>query len=541
MKQITLLVPRAFLFLFLLNTISLEAQSFTDSNLPIIHLNTFSQPIYDGFKIQAEMTIYYQANGSRNYLTDQPHFLGYIGIDERGSSSSTMGKPCYGFETWDATNNAIDTSFIHFPKESDWILYASHNDKTFMRNVLTYDLYNRMGNYAVRTQHCELVINGNYVGVYVLMEKIKRDNNRVDIAKLTTTDTAGLDVTGGYIIKSDKTTGNGGGGFLSSVQNNTLGGYGFFQFDYPHDYAILPSQALYIEQYVDSFQQALYGPNFTDQLLGYRQYAKAITFIDYLIMNEVSKNPDSYALSTYIVKPKNNQGRKLEMGPPWDYDLAWKNSYYLGADTLGGYIYNQQVGRLSWWTRMMQDTSFQNELKCRWLYLRQNELSITRIHQYIDSMALYLNESQQRNFAVYPVLGQNVYYNSFPYPQTFQAEIDSLKSWVSRRITWLDTHLPGICASVSVEASAASAFTIRAYPNPFETEFTILLFSESSETVSLELKDLTGRAVAVMNSVAVLPGENKIRFESQQNLSSGIYFISVTRGDRVSTSQIIKW
>ena len=61
------------------------------------------------------------------------------------------------------------------------------DDRTLMRNVITYDLARDMGYWAPRTKFCELILNDflfwNYKGIYVMMEKIKRDNNRVDIAK----------------------------------------------------------------------------------------------------------------------------------------------------------------------------------------------------------------------------------------------------------------------------------------------------------------------------------------------------------------------
>ena len=89
------------------------------------------------------------------------------------------------------------------PEEHDWILYAPYTDKTCMRNILSYDLSNKMGHYASRTKLCELVLNGEYQGIYILMEKIKKDQNRVNISKLLPTDITGDELTGGYIIKID--------------------------------------------------------------------------------------------------------------------------------------------------------------------------------------------------------------------------------------------------------------------------------------------------------------------------------------------------
>ena len=89
-----------------------------------------------------------------------------------------------------------------------------------------------MGNYCSRTVYCELVINGDYQGVYILMEKIKRDKNRVDIADLDSDDLNGDSLTGGYIVKIDKFTGSGGSNWQSNFPN-LGGGSTFIQYHYP--------------------------------------------------------------------------------------------------------------------------------------------------------------------------------------------------------------------------------------------------------------------------------------------------------------------
>lgn len=522
---------------FFISLTASRAQSFTDSNLPIFSINTFSQYIYDEPKIQAELTVYYHPNGSRNYLTDTAYMVIDIGIEQRGSSSATVAKPSYGFETWDSLGNELDTSWFNMPSESDWILYASHIDKTFIRNPLTCDIYRRMGHYASRVQYCEVVINGFYQGVYILMEKIKRDDGRVDIAKLKNSDTSGVDLTGGYIIKSDKITGSGGGGFQTQWPN-TAGNNIFLQFEYPSDVDIQPQQANYIAQYVDSFQTALFGNNFTDPALGYRNYANSQSFIDFMLLAEAAKNPDTYVLSTYIFKPKDTDGRKLEMGPVWDFDLAWKNSYYLGADTLTGFIYNQPIGRIAWWVRMMQDTSFVNELNCRWNELRQDQLSIPRIHFWIDSMATLLNEGQQRNFTLWPVLGQNVYYNSFPYPLTYQDEIDTLKSWVTRRITWLDGQFGAACLTGVDETSLAAGSIL--YPNPFSDNFTLRISSSGADMATVSLYDISGQRIAQRTGLTLVSGKNELEFSELNNYSPGIYLITIQTKAGNQTLRIVK-
>ncbi|MCB0286914.1 MAG: CotH kinase family protein, partial [Calditrichaeota bacterium] len=205
------------IFGLLVSTIAGFGQvNFTSSNLPIVVINTNGQTIPDEPKITVNMGIIWNENGQRNFLSDPfNHYDGLIGIEIRGSSSQMFPKKQYGFETRDADGEDLDVELLGMPEESDWILHAPYSDKSLMRNVLAYDFANRMGRYASRTHYCELVLNGEYMGVYILMEKIKRDDNRVNIKKLDEDEISGVDLTGGYIIKIDKPDVPGTGGWYS--------------------------------------------------------------------------------------------------------------------------------------------------------------------------------------------------------------------------------------------------------------------------------------------------------------------------------------
>ena len=98
----------------------------------------------------------------------------------------------------------LDVSIGGFSEEEDWILYGPYSDKSLLRNKLTFDLSNDIGFKASNTKFYNLFINGDLKGLYILMEKIKRDSNRVDISR---NNSESIDA--GYIIKIDKPTGDG--------------------------------------------------------------------------------------------------------------------------------------------------------------------------------------------------------------------------------------------------------------------------------------------------------------------------------------------
>lgn len=417
------------------------------TNLPIIKINTAGAGIPDDPKIPAWFQVINNTGGVNSPTDTTFEYQGVIGIEQRGSSSGSADKKSYGFETWDVNYNEIDTGILGMPAQSDWILSASYYDKTLMRNVLSYKLFNDMSHYASRTQYCEVFLNDEYKGIYIMMEKIKRDESRVDVAKLNNTDTTGDQLTGGYIVKIDKFTGSGGDGFYSNFQpSNPTGDVIYYQYEYPSPDSIMPQQESYIARYIDSFETALFGANYQDPVNGFRRYAGERTFMDYMFINELSKNVDGYRLSTYFYKDKYSKGGKIKAGPTWDYDIGWMNADYCQAEIDTGWAYNLNyvctgAAVPAHWERMMSDPLFRQRVRCRWASLRQSILHTDTILAYIDSTVAYINAAQQRNFALWPILGQATWPQPQPIPQSYAAEIQRLKTWIINRTAWIDSKI----------------------------------------------------------------------------------------------------
>lgn len=517
-------------------------QPFTSSNLPLVILNTNGQTIPDEPKIQAHMKMINNGTGNLNYLTDFPNaYNNNIGIERRGSTSADFPQKSYGFETRDINGTTKDTVLLGLPAEHDWILYAPYNDKTCMRNILVYELANQMQHYATRTILCELVLNNQYQGIYVLMEKIKRDANRVAIAKLLPTDISGDDLTGGYIVKIDKTTGTNNDGWTSNYQSASNTDINFL-YHYPKADEIQPQQKDYIQAYIDSFETALTSPSFANPVTGYRKYTVPETFIDFLILNEISKNVDGYRLSTFIHKEKDSKGGKLRMGPMWDFNLAWWNSDYCDGDSYTGWQYALSDNCLgdyrlpTWWTRMMEDPWFQDELKCRWTILRQNFLSTDSLYAKIDSIAQYIDQAKDRHFDQWPLLGVYTWPNPNPIPADYPGEIAAIKSWVQNRAEWIDNNIIGTCHLGLIQQEIAS---LSVYPNPFNEDVTISWFSAGISNTLIKLFDLQGNQIHSFEKPAAY-GMNDVKMNSFQALSSGIYWIEIQEGTSISRMKLVK-
>ena len=495
---------------------------FTSSNLPIVILNTNSQTLSDS-KILINMGII--DNGSNRNNTTDPwnSYNAKAEISFHGSSTKNFEKKSYNFQSDDLSGISFNTALLGMPVENDWCLLSPYQDKSLMRIPLTYDLFRRMGHYASRFKNVEMILNNEYQGVYALAEKLKRDSSRIHVSKMLPTDNIFPNITGGYILEIDRS--DAAGWFSLFPGDNPNNSHFYYQYVYPKDSDITVQQKAYIKSYVDSFETVMASPSFADPVNGYAKYIHTGSFIDFFIINELSKNVDSYRLSTYMYKDNILKGGKLHIGPVWDYDIAWHNCNYGNAFDPTGWQYQIQDTAFptpTWWARFMQDSSFVNALHCRWLDLRQNVLSINNLNNYIDSSAAVLNESQQRNFVQWPILGAYIY----PNPQnqsgaTYQSEVADLKNWIASRIAWMDGNMSGNCATGVEENDIDSRVVV--YPNPFQSSTTFDLHLTKEANVSLKIIDVMGKQINVLSNEHRSSGEVMITFD-RQHIPSGVYF-----------------
>lgn len=530
-------------------------QTFSSSNMPIVVINTNSQTIVQTGKITADMGIIYNGVGVRNYMSDPfNNYNGKIGIEIRGNYSSILPQLPYEFETRDINGNNLDTSLIGMPSEHDWCLIAMYNDKAFMRNMLAYNSFTSMGHYGPRNQLCEVVLNGEYQGVYALTETIKRDNNRVDVAKLDPNETTWPDVSGGYILKNDYWD-NSNSWLLnySPIDHPTLPIH--LVYVYPKYDVIVPQQKTHIQTFINDYETALYGPNFADTANGYRKYISTRSFIDYFIVNELSRNVDGFKKSAYFYKEKDQTAAtpgKLKAGPVWDFDWAWKDipGCYFGVTDGSGWSYHindcgPDVNGTGWFVRLLQDSAFANELNCRWTELRGTIFDTTNLFHYMDSIALYSNEAQARHYAYWGHMGQATGTPEVVPPrQSYQAEVDSLKAWILRRMIWMDANMPGNsnnCNLTSVYATQNPNAAVNAYPNPFESDIHLSFMLAQPETIELELINALGQVVQPIQKEQHTGGGTQVfTFHASADLPPGIYLLRIKCGDKVWTRELAK-
>jgi spore coat protein CotH len=442
-----------------------------DSEIPYLQIDTKGEQILNEPKIPAELRVY--IDKSEVISTN-------IGIEYRGSTSFRISdKKSFGIETWDADGEDASLSFFGFPEEEDWILNGHIVnltdrfifDRTLMYHYFGYQLFRDMGRYASRSKFVELEINGEYQGVYVFMEKLKRDKNRIDIKSLKSDDEDPDEITGGYILKIDKTTGGDLNidqpleyfetnweddarykpeiSFRSQYDINgqaiDFEPYGppyhpkqyletYFLYEYPDAEDMTDLQKTYIQHYIHDFETALLTDDFTTDTRTYLDYIDLNSFVDFFIINEVCRNVDGYRLSTFMYK---DRGEKLKMGPIWDLNIGYDTGDRIPWDdwviNYNNYVSSDAWMMPFWWPRLMEDPIFRQALKERWNELRAGALSTTKLLELADQTATYLkaNGAITRNYQKWDI----------GTPVDYDGAVNSLKNFLQTRTQWMDAEI----------------------------------------------------------------------------------------------------
>ena len=467
------------------------------SNLPIVIVESF------GLDIDVEdwthhpmllVTIDTDEITGQAAITDPADYAGYGGIHIRGGSSAgeDYRKKQYKFETWDENRpdpqpgaQYLDqnVSLLGLPAESDWIIQGPWSDKTLMRNYQMYTWSNMIGRYAARTVFVELFLDydndgvvswdtgldgssTDYRGVYVLMEKIKRDNDRVDIARLTPLDVCEPDITGGYLLKKDHESAEGDPylTFTTNEYDDTL------IYAEPEPDEITSVQKTWIKNYFDAFEAVLAGGGFDNPLTGYAQYIDVLSFLDHHILVELAKNVDGFVVSTYLFKDRLG---KINMGPIWDYNGSLGGADYVCDWVPTGWLHDADDAECcptetccaydgawpldnpngyAWYERLFQDPEFLLKYADRWFDLREDLFSTANMLADINDNVNLLtdvndvnNNPVDRNFARWDTLDAdlwpNYYDNCNTSGNTYMDYVDWMKGWLTARLTWMDSAI----------------------------------------------------------------------------------------------------
>ena len=517
-----------------------------ESNLPIIVIETANgQSVPDEPKIDAHMGIVDNESGINGFPGTFNGYDGKIGIELRGQTSKGFPKKGYGLETRLESGENNNVSLLGMPPENDWILHGPYSDKSLIRNVLAYHFAREMGQYAPRTRLCELFLNNAYSGVYVLVEKIKRDTFRVDVGKLTPDEISDRGLTGGYIFKIDKGSEPYWTSPYLSINDNDIN----FLYHYP-DHDLMPVvQRDYIKDFVTDFEDALAGPQYLDPVLGYKPYIDMKSFVDFYLANEIAKNVDSYRISTYLHKDKDKKDAvsPIKAGPIWDFNLGFGNANYFEGSVISGWQSENPADDRStpfWWARFKEDPEYYMLLENSWKTYRGTILSDTRVVSVIDSLSTLLADAQQRNFAAYAILNDTIWPNNYV-GGTYENEIIYLKNWISDRMAWIDSQLGEAELPNSIYANMEPAgMDLKIFPNPVDKQFSMALNVDWGSELRIEVINVLAQTT-YQASYDLAMGSQIIRFGADMvdmaMPQSGIYILNLhVDGKFLGARKIVK-
>ncbi|MEY3918666.1 MAG: hypothetical protein RLZZ132_1002 [Bacteroidota bacterium] len=531
-------MKKCLFFFWLLLPALLVGQSLSVSNLPILRINTNSRVIQDEPKIPVVMEIFDKGVGQLNQVSSTPTLTTIAGIEFRGSTSQAdfiflpgyVKKP-YGFEIWTDTSgvNAKKMSLVQMPEETDWVLNASYNDRSFMRDFLAQMIAGRLGVLNSKTKFVELIINDEYRGVYILMEKIKQGKNRVPISDLYPTENSGDDVTGGYLLKIDKTSGSPSTSWKSNYTSGiTATQKCEFQIEYPKYGIITQQQLIYIRDYINTWERKLMTEDMNDPKASFRDMMDMPSFVNFFILNEVTRNVDGFRLSTYLYKDKESLGGKIKMGPAWDFNIAFGNADYLNGWMTNGFVYkamendggkNDYWQVPFWWNKLIQDASFRKALATRWKEVRKTFLNTNSLFASIDSAQVVLKEPLTRNFQKYQLMGRKIWPNYYV-GSSLTDEVNWLKNWIQGRLTWLDAQMAVFDSPILGNEQVELPSLV--YPNPSKGLFTWRFTLSKSAEVNYQVLDLQGRVLISSKSLNFGAGEQIYTLDFS-NLPAGSY------------------
>jgi hypothetical protein len=415
-----------------------DAASFS-SDLPIVLLERHgaSSIETDSNDLRTTSALFFArgANG-RAALRSEAALSSRAGVRVRGQSSRSFPQKSYSLELWNAeTDSDAHHPVLGFPAESDWVLVApSEIDRSLMRTMLPMDLSRQIGAYAPRTQLVEVFLvdrqdssslsRTDYVGVYTLAEKIKRDPARVNVAKLGQDDTSAELISGGYMIKIDH-----GGEHFSA------GGYGF-QWVYPEpDVMRTPERAPqvdYLRDTIGEFFEALRSDDFTHPETGqhYTTYIDRGLWIDHNLINALLKNVDGLRLSAYFYKDRNGP---LVAGPVWDFDRSSGTPHDDRAERANEWARGDGTEplRQMFWGDLFEDPEFAAAYWARWDELRAGAFRTDTLLARIDAYEAQLLEARERHFDRW---------RDLPPTDGPAGEVVILREFLSQRVKWIDSQ-----------------------------------------------------------------------------------------------------
>jgi len=316
------------------------------------------------------------------------------------------------------------TSLLGSPYPArDWILLADYFDRSLLRNYTALKLSSLLDglDFTPAMRHVHLYVNGQYMGVYLLTDERDVEPGRMQLE--WNADPHESD----FFMELDARASQGG------VEGETFVSVSGMLYDirFPGSSGRTPAHMQYVKEYLEAVSDAIRARNFNE----ITRLIDLDSFIDFYIVQELLKNPDVHSLSVFMYLQGAGSGRRLFMGPVWDFDVAAGN---FTGQPLGNNPEYLVAAVINYWYRyLMQTPEFFDAVVNRWNQIIDNEIAQTLDH--IQTLAATYSHEFERNFERHPTSSQLIP----PQMQeliSFEEHVDYLLTWLQTRIAWLDDY-----------------------------------------------------------------------------------------------------
>lgn len=328
---------------------------------------------------------------------DKNETKSFVGkIKRRGGYSIYFPKHSYEIKLKE------NISLCGLPKDDNWILNASYIDKTFIRHVISYELFTDMSknNIVSQCQYVEVKLNKTYQGLYILMEKLDKSSLNIN-----TEDSMA------FIFKEPHVFRTTYDGIVPQYANN------FHQQTYPK--IELSNKSKYIEE-VRDFILTSNDDNFSSK---FSKIFDVKNVIDWHLLLLISNNSDGILKNFYLYKIDNKTPIKIA---PWDYDHSFGRD---GDNELNIDERPLSMERSILFKRLLEFDWYRSQIKKRWQELNNsNILSKNGLKQRVISKSNLIKEHAKKNFQMWPSNGPG-YYDS----NNFDEEMDIILKFIDIR------------------------------------------------------------------------------------------------------------
>ena len=326
-----------------------------------------------------------------NHINDIPTNESLATMRIRGNSSRFFDKPNYRIRLIHPNAEDNPLPLLGMEPHFEWALHGPFLDKTLMRSYIWMNIAAEVmgsGYFVPNVRFFELILNGEYQGVYVLMETIRVNPYRVSLNRYR----QGMPATS-YLVRLDTHT------LTPERKVNTFVTYTYrleggntMEILYPR----LPQQSDdmrdYIARSISIVERLLYSPEIIWDTRIYEQYIDVNSFVNFYIINEFIANNDLWSGSTYI--HKDVRGR-LVAGPVWDFNNVM-NNFFISMP-----VDKFLLADRGWFDRLMMCPDFTDRVIRRWHELRRGPLAEERLIQYMQEVEDWLGSAIDRNFEVW--------------------------------------------------------------------------------------------------------------------------------------------